>query len=137
MSKERHSVEIRSTPPPPSVYEAVGGRPYFERLIDVFYSGVESDELLRPMYPDDLTESRRNMVDFLGQYWGGPTAYSDRKGHPRLRMRHAPFPVDEAARTAWLSHMNDAIEATDGASDEIKATMNDYFAMAANHLLNS
>lgn len=129
-------MEIRSTPLPTSVYEAVGGRPYFERLIDAFYEGVESDELLRPMYPDDLTESRRNMVDFLGQYWGGPTAYSDRKGHPRLRMRHARFPVDEAARTAWLSHMSAAIDNTDGASDEIRTALYDYFAMAATHLLN-
>lgn len=129
-------MEIRSSPSPSSVYEAVGGRPYFERLIDAFYRGVESDELLRPMYPEDLTASRLNMVDFLGQYWGGPTAYSDRKGHPRLRMRHAPFPVDDAARNAWLKHMSAAIEATDGASDEIKTTMNDYFAMAADHLLN-
>jgi len=129
-------VEIRSSPPPPTVYDAVGGRPYFERLIDAFYEGVESDELLRPMYPEDLTESRVNMVDFLGQYWGGPTAYSDRKGHPRLRMRHAHFPVDDAARKAWLTHMGAAIVATEGASEEIKATMNDYFAMAANHLLN-
>lgn len=129
-------MEIRRSPTPASVYDAVGGRPYFERLIDAFYQGVESDELLRPMYPEDLTDSRLNMVDFLGQYWGGPTAYSDRKGHPRLRMRHAPFPVDEAARTAWLTHMAAAIETTDGASEEIKVTMNDYFAMAANHLLN-
>ena len=129
-------MEIRSSPPPLTVYEAVGGRPYFERLIDAFYEGVESDELLRPMYPEDLTESRRNMVDFLGQYWGGPTAYSDRKGHPRLRMRHAHFPVDDAARAAWLAYMSTAIEATEGASDEVKAAMNDYFAMAATHLLN-
>lgn len=129
-------MEIRSSPTPSTVYEAVGGRSYFERLIDVFYDGIETDELLRPMYPEDLAESKRNMVDFLGQYWGGPTAYSDRKGHPRLRMRHAPFPVDEAARKAWLTHMATAIEVTQGASDEIKAAMNDYFAMAADHLVN-
>jgi len=129
-------VEIRSSPIPSTVYEAVGGRSYFERLIDLFYDGIETDELLRPMYPEDLAESKLNMVDFVGQYWGGPTAYSDRKGHPRLRMRHAPFPVDEAARKAWLTHMAAAIEATQGASDEIKAAMNDYFAMAANHLVN-
>lgn len=129
-------MEIRRSPTPLTVYEAVGGRPYFERLIDAFYDGIESDELLRPMYPEDLTESRVNMVDFLGQYWGGPTAYSDRKGHPRLRMRHAHFPIDEAARNAWLTHMGTAIEVTEGASEEVKAAMNDYFAMAANHLLN-
>ncbi len=129
-------MEIRSSPPPSTVYEAVGGRPYFERLIDAFYRGIESDELLRPMYPEDLTQSRLNMVDFLGQYWGGPTAYSDRKGHPRLRMRHVRFPIDEAAMNAWLTHMRNAIEGSEGASEEIKATMNDYFAMAANHLLN-
>ncbi len=129
-------MKISSTPLPKSVYDAVGGRPYFERLIDAFYQGVESDELLRPMYPADLTESRRNMVDFVGQYWGGPTAYSDRKGHPRLRMRHARFPIDEAAKTAWLVHMNAAVEATEGADEAVKSAMVDYFAMAANHLLN-
>lgn len=129
-------MEIRSTPTPSSVYEAVGGRPYFERLVDAFYAGVVTDELLRPMYPEDLTDSKLNMVDFLGQYWGGPTAYSDRKGHPRLRMRHAPFPVDDAARKSWLAHMGAAIESTEGASEEIKAAMTDYFAMAANHLVN-
>ncbi len=129
-------MEIRRTPTPMTVFEAVGGRPYFERLIDTFYAGVEGDELLRPMYPDDLAESRRNMVDFLGQYWGGPTAYSDRKGHPRLRMRHAPFPVDEAAKDAWLTHMSAAIDATEGATEDVRAAMRDYFAMAANHLLN-
>lgn len=129
-------MEIRSSPTPSNVYEAVGGRPYFERLIDAFYRGIESDELLRPMYPEDLTQSHLNMVDFLGQYWGGPTTYSDRKGHPRLRMRHVRFPIDEAATNAWLTHMRNAIEATEGASEEIKAGMNDYFVMAANHLLN-
>ena len=130
-------MEIRKSPTPLTVYEAVGGRRYFERLVEKFYDGVESDPLLRPMYPPDLTRSKLNMVDFLGQYWGGPTRYSDRKGHPRLRMRHAPFPVDEAAKLAWLGHMESAIDQTDGSSAEVRSAMVDYFQMAANHLINS
>jgi len=88
------------------------------------------------MYPADLTQPRRNMVDFLCQYWGGPTDYSDRKGHPRLRMRHARFPVDDAARSAWLSHMEAAITETEGAADDVREVMVDYFRMAATHLIN-
>jgi len=129
-------MEIKRSRPPTSVYEAVGGQEYFDRLVDNFYDGVASDPLLRPMYPDDLTDSRRNMAEFLAQYWGGPTAYSDRRGHPRLRMRHAPFPVDEGAKTAWLAHMNAAIADTDGADEDVRQAMVEYFDMAANHLLN-
>ncbi len=130
-------MQISSSRPPDSVYDAVGGRPYFERLIDVFYDGIEGDELLRPMYPDDLSDARRNMVEFLGQYWGGPTEYSDRKGHPRLRMRHAAFPVDEAAKVAWLGHMEAAVMATEGADEAVQVAMIEYFRMAANHLINT
>ena len=130
-------MQISSSRPPDSVYDAVGGREYFERLITAFYQGVESDPLLRPMYPEDLGDSRVNMVEFLGQYWGGPTDYSDRKGHPRLRMRHAPFPVDEAAKDAWLAHMEAAIHSTEGADENVRQAMVDYFRVAANHLLNT
>ncbi|MDH3293324.1 MAG: globin [Acidimicrobiia bacterium] len=129
-------MQIGSSRPPQSVYEVVGGRDYFERLIGHFYQGIESDPVLRPMYPADLTEARRNMVEFLGQYWGGPTDYSDRKGHPRLRMRHARFPVDEGAKAAWLGHMEAALAETEGADEDVRQAMVEYFRMAANHLLN-
>jgi hemoglobin len=97
-----------------NVHDAVGGAPFFVDLVDRFYDGVAEDPLLRPMYPDDLTESRRHLALFLQQYWGGPGTYSQERGHPRLRMRHAPFVVGEPERDAWLHHMLGAVEALAG-----------------------
>ncbi len=90
--------------PGPSVYEQVGGD-FFAALVEGFYEGVASDLLLRPLYPEDLTDSKRHLAGFLQQYWGGPSTYSDERGHPRLRMRHAPFVIGEPERDAWLRHM--------------------------------
>ena len=97
--------------PEGSVYEAVGGGPFFVDLVDGFYAGVSADPLLRPMYPEDLTESRRHLAGFLAQYWGGPSTYSEERGHPRLRMRHAPFAIGDAERDAWLRHMLGSLDA--------------------------
>ena len=119
-----------------SVYEAVGGTPWFEALIDRFYAAVATDPLLRPLYPDDLTDSKDHMVKFLVQYWGGPTTYSEERGHPRLRMRHAPFVITHAERNAWLAHMVQSIEAG-GLDDELEAQMIAYFDMAATHMINT
>jgi len=119
-----------------TVYEAVGGTPWFVGLIDRFYDAVAVDVLLRPMYPDDLTESREHMVKFLVQYWGGPTTYSEERGHPRLRMRHAPFVITDAERNAWFDHMADAVRAGN-LSSELEQQMIDYFAMAATHMINT
>ena len=119
-----------------SVYNAVGGTPWFEALIDRFYAGVAADPLLRPLYPDDLTDSKDHMVKFLVQYWGGPTTYSDERGHPRLRMRHAPFVITIAERNAWLRHMVEAIEAG-GLDDELEGQMIGYFDMAATQMINT
>lgn len=118
------------------MYEAVGGTPWFESLIDRFYAAVAADPLLRPMYPDDLTGSRDHMVKFLVQYWGGPTTYSEERGHPRLRMRHAPFVITTAERNAWLQHMVGAIEAGELPA-EIEEQMIGYFDMAATHMINT
>ena len=119
-----------------SVYEAVGGYPWFEALIDRFYAGVATDPLLRPLYPDDLTDSKDHMVKFLVQYWGGPTTYSEERGHPRLRMRHAPFVITIAERNAWMRHMVEAIEAGD-LDAELEGQMTGYFDMAATHMINT
>jgi len=119
-----------------TVYQAVGGTPWFVALIDRFYDSLATDILLRPMYPDDLTESRDHMVKFLQQYWGGPTTYSEERGHPRLRMRHAPFIITSAERGAWLKHMVASIQQGDLAP-EIETQMIDYFTMAANHMINT
>ena len=125
--------------PAVNLFEAVGGQPFFDELVTRFYAGVEADPVLRPMYPDDLTESRRHLALFLGQYWGGPTTYSDERGHPRLRMRHVPFVIGEAERDAWLRHMCAALDSLVDERDihsAIEARMLDYFGMAADGMIN-
>jgi hemoglobin len=121
---------------PLTMYEAVGGMTWFESMIDRFYDAVETDVLLRPLYPEDLTESRDHMVKFLAQYWGGPTTYSEERGHPRLRMRHAPFVITSAERDAWVTQMVGAVRAGD-LHPEIEQQMIDYFEMAATHMINT
>jgi hemoglobin len=87
----------------------VGGRPTFEKLVRAFYAGVATDDILRPMYPeDDLEGAIQRLTGFLEQYWGGPGTYSEQRGHPRLRMRHQPFKINPAARDRWLLHMRAA-----------------------------
>lgn len=119
-----------------SVYDAVGGWPWFTELVDRFYTSVATDLLLRPLYPDDLTDSRDHMVKFLAQYWGGPTTYSEERGHPRLRMRHAPFVITVAERNSWVKHMNAAVKAGE-LSPELEQQMLDYFDMAATQMINT
>jgi hemoglobin len=93
-----------------SFYEAVGGEETFTRLVHHFYAGVAADPLLRPLYPDDdLADAEIRLRMFLIQYWGGPRTYDEQRGHPRLRMRHAPFHIDARARDAWLRHMRAAV----------------------------
>jgi hemoglobin len=121
---------------PTTLYELVGGQAWFTTLVDRFYDGVEHDPLLRPLYPDDLTESRAHMAGFLVQYWGGPGTYSEQRGHPRLRMRHAPFVIGAAERAAWLEHMDAAVRAG-GLPSEVEAQVLAYFDNAATHLLNA
>ena len=120
-----------------SLYDQVGGEPFFTRLVDGFYEAVEADELLRPMYPADLSESRRTMVLFLSQYWGGPTTYMQERGHPRLRMRHAPFRITKKARDAWIAAMTRALEGVRAElTDEQFEEMMAYFDMAAHQMRN-
>lgn len=123
-----------------TVYEAVGGWPFFVDLVDGFYAGVSTDPLLRPMYPDDLTDSRRHLAAFLAQYWGGPSTYSQERGHPRLRMRHAPFVIGEAERDAWLRHMLaslDAVTHSRGTPTEAAARIRTYLTDVAEFLVNA
>ncbi|MFM6971212.1 MAG: globin [Rhodoluna sp.] len=94
-----------------SAFEQMGGSPAFEKLVKKFYEGVASDEVLRPMYPEgDLAPAANRLQLFLEQYWGGPTAYQELRGHPRLRMRHAIFKVNPEARDRWLKHMRNALD---------------------------
>lgn len=120
-----------------AVYDAVGGMAFFERLVDTFYQGIESDDVLAPLYPDapDFTGARHRLTLFLAQYWGGPATYQEERGHPKLRMRHFPFPVGPLQRDRWMLHMTHAVK-TSGATEAIQATLLDYFARAAEHLRN-
>jgi len=123
-----------------SIYDAVGGRPFFVDLVDGFYAGVSADLLLRPLYPVDLTDSRRHLAGFLTQYWGGPSTYSGERGHPRLRMRHAPFAIGDAERDAWLRHMLgslDAVAATRGTPVEAVVRIRGYLTDVADFLVNT
>jgi hemoglobin len=123
-----------------NLFDAVGGQPFFDELVERFYRGVADDPLLRPMYPDDLTEPKRHLALFLGQYWGGPTTYSDERGHPRLRMRHVPFVIGERERDAWLRHMAAALDSLVVERDvhpAIEARMLEYFGMAADGMINA
>ena len=121
----------------PTFYEAVGGDETFRLLVHRFYQGVADDPLLRPLYPEeDLSGAEERLRMFLVQYWGGPRTYSERRGHPRLRMRHAPFRVDTAARDAWLQHMREAVDSLDLPPDA-ETLLWDYLVMAAHSLVNS
>lgn len=118
-------------------YDQVGGHAFFERLVTNFYAEIENDELLRPMYPEDLSESKRHFEMFLEQYWGGPRSYSEERGHPRLRMRHEPFHINRAARDAWLAAMSTALEKErPELSDEQFSELHGYFDMAAHQMRN-
>ena len=122
---------------PDSFYAAVGGQETFRRLVERFYEGVAQDELLRPMYPEeDLGPAAERLQTFLEQYWGGPTTYSDQRGHPRLRMRHAPYRVGPAARDRWLAHMRAAVDSLELPPLQ-HATLWDYLERAAHAMLNS
>ncbi len=118
-------------------YDAVGGHPTFVRIVDRFYQGVATDAELRPLYPEeDLAPAAHRLTMFLEQYWGGPTTYSDQRGHPRLGMRHAPFSVTPQARDRWLTHMRAAIDEA-GLSSEHTAQLWAYVERAAHFLVNT
>jgi len=121
-----------------TLYDAVGGMAFFERLVREFYDRVAADDVLVGLYPepDDLEPARQRLWLFLGQYFGGPTTYSDERGHPRLRMRHHPFVIDPDARDRWLAAMRGALDAV-AASEALDAEMWTYFTMAAEAMRNA
>ena len=120
---------------PDSLYDRVGGEPFFFDLVDRFYVAVASDALLRPLYPADLSPSRRHLALFLAQYWGGPPTYNAERGHPRLRMRHVPFAIGPAERDAWLRHMLAAVESSSADAAD-RSALRAYFETAASSLVN-
>jgi hemoglobin len=119
-----------------SVWEALG-EDGFTRLVAAFYRSVDSDPVLRALYPEpDLEPAERRMRMFLIQYWGGPTQYSQERGHPRLRMRHAPFVIGPNERDAWLKAMIGALDETH-VPEPAYSLMRDYFERAAEFMMNA
>ncbi len=119
-----------------SLYEAVGGEPVFRQLVDDFYAGVADDPVLRPLYEEeDLEPAKNRLRMFLEQYWGGPTTYSEQRGHPRLRMRHGPFAIDRTAAERWLMIMRAAMKEV-GIGPEIGQVLWPYFVSTATHMIN-
>ncbi len=119
-------------------YDTFGGEKFFTDLVAGFYARVADDDLLRPMYPEaDLAPAERRLRLFLIQYWGGPSTYSDERGHPRLRMRHAPFPVTQEARDRWLSLMHESlVDNSAGFDDNSRTQLWRYLESAADAMMN-
>ena len=122
---------------PQNVYDRVGGHATFVALVDRFYAGVADDPPLRALYPEqDLGPAADRLRMFLEQYWGGPTTYSEQRGHPRLRLRHGPYAVTPAQRDRWLTHMLAALDSL-GLAAEDDAELRDYLTRAAQFMVNS
>ncbi|SNR60095.1 hemoglobin [Haloechinothrix alba] len=122
---------------PQTLYEAIGGEPTFRRIVSRFYQEVAADEVLRPIYPEeDLGPAEERLRLFLMQYWGGPQTYSEQRGHPRLRMRHAPFSIGPVERDAWLRCMRIAVD-EEGIAEPYRQRLWDYLEMAAHSMMNS
>lgn len=118
-------------------FEAFGGHVFFDRLVATFYARVQTDAILRPMYPgSDLAPAEERLRLFLEQYWGGPGTYSELRGHPRLRMRHAHFPIDRTASGRWLAHMRASLD-EQALPAELDALLWDYFEAAAPAMINT
>jgi hemoglobin len=137
MENSNNTPNISNSPvAQPTLFDAVGGEETFDRLISRFYEGVESDPELRAVYPSrDLGPAKEHLKLFLIQYWGGPSTYNEKRGHPRLRKRHVRFSIGEAERDAWLRHMRAALDelVLDQAHDD---ELWNYLVMAAQSLVN-
>ncbi|MGA1033475.1 MAG: globin [Aquiluna sp.] len=120
-----------------TLFERIGGSATFEKLTAEFYRGVAQDPLLKPMYPEeDLGPAERRLNMFLQQYWGGPDTYQQERGHPRLRMRHAPYRIGPQAKAAWLGHMRRAVDSLE-LSPVDEGELWDYLERAATAMLNT
>ena len=132
---------VTERPAEVTLYDAMGGHAFFERLVHRFYQGVRNDSFLRALYPEDELDAAEDRLRmFLEQYWGGPKTYQEQRGHPRLRMRHAPFAVSPKARDHWLTHMRAAVDEAveDGTlSPELEQQLWAYFEHAANFMVNT
>jgi hemoglobin len=128
---------VTTIPPEQTFYDAIGGASTFRAIVARFFAQIPVDEVLRTVYPqDDLDGAEERLALFLMQYWGGPTTYSDARGHPRLRMRHAPFRIGVAERDAWLRAMRAAIDEA-GLEEPHREQLWEYMQSTANHMVNS
>jgi hemoglobin len=119
-----------------TLFARAGGMPFFESLVGAFYASVATDPILRPLYPEaDLAPAQRRLTLFLAQYWGGPRTYDEERGHPRLRMRHAPFAIDHVARDRWLVLMRAALAEVAPPSD-VATELDGYLEVAAEAMRN-
>lgn len=129
--------EQNPQPEPATFYDEIGGHPVFEGIVHRFYQRVTVDPILRPLYPEqDLGPAEVRLRMFLEQYWGGPRTYSQQRGHPRLRMRHAPFVIGLPERDAWLTAMRAAVDEAE-LTPEQDARLWAYLVMAADSMVNS
>jgi hemoglobin len=121
-----------------TLFEEVGGSEFFDRLVERFYEGVASDDVLLPLYPEqsDLSGAKERLTLFLQQYWGGPTTYSDERGHPRLRQRHFPFVIGQLERDRWMVHMMAAVDEL-SPNDSVHRQLAEYMEMASTAMINS
>jgi hemoglobin len=119
-----------------TIYEQVGGDATFKALVDAFYDRIEQDEMLKAMFPDDLEPGKQWQYLFLSQYFGGPARYIEQRGHPRLRMRHMPFLIDEASKDRWLQYMLAAIDEV-GIEEPARSVMREYFERGAAFMVNT
>lgn len=120
---------------PQSIFQLIGGEERVAAIVDAFYDAVENDPVLRPMYPDCLEAPRRHLYLFLVQFFGGPRTYLEERGHPRLRMRHFPFAIDQQARDNWLEHMLNAVDQA-GITEPARSRMREYFDRSSTFLIN-
>jgi hemoglobin len=127
---------VAVSPPQHTFYDAIGGERTFRRIVARFYAAVADDAVLMALYPeDDLGPAEERLTLFLMQYWGGPTTYSDERGHPRLRMRHAPFAIGPRERDAWLRAMRIAVDEA-GLTEAHREQLWSYMESTANHMIN-
>lgn len=133
MSNSNKNADLNLSPD--SMYNRVGGERFFLKLVDKFYEFVETDKLLRPMYPNDLNPGKSHLAGFLSQYWGGPANYSAERGHPRLRMRHSGFAIGKPERDAWMKHMKSALTSMQIQHDDYQVMIG-YFENTATMMMN-
>src|SRR5260370_27790156 len=135
MNKNPNAPNLFFRPPHSTIYELVGGMDTFRKLAEAFYKRIEVDPLLRPMFPKRLQHAIDRQALFLAQYFGGPEEYNAKRGHPRLRMRHAPFKIGQTERDAWLHNMFEALDEV-GIEEPARTTMRQYFEQTATFLVN-